>query len=256
MLRSVSVIGLVALLGIGCGSVSTTGSPGSGGSGATGGNGGTTGTGGSSGCTTGNEGCACFANNTCNGSLMCLSHLCVNAGGAGSNGSGGTTATGGVPGTGGSTGNGGSTGAGGAPSCLANSTDCTSTPNACCSGVCLENLNDPSQAHYCAAVCTADSQCESGCCATLSDSTTKACGQRGFCPETCAAAGVACTTSADCCANETCVTPSNTCAANCTTGSQCESGCCAALTNTSATGVCSDPIYCSTAAALERPARL
>ena len=111
------------------------------------------------------------------------------------------------------------------------------------------------RSNYCAAVCTDDTQCNTGCCATLANSTTKACGQRGFCPETCAQAGVACTGTADCCANETCVTPSNTCAANCTTGSQCASGCCAALTNTSATGVCSDPIYCS-AAAVERPARL
>jgi hypothetical protein len=51
------------------------------------------------------------------------------------------------------------------------------------------------------------------------------------------------------------VTPSDTCAANCTSGSQCVSGCCAALSNTSATGVCSDPIYCG-AADVKRPARL
>jgi hypothetical protein len=162
----------------------------------------------------------------------------------GSSATGGSRATGGSPGTGGITATGGATGTGGEPACLSDGTVCTSAPNACCSGVCVNDVNDPTQQAICSAVCTADAQCESGCCATLTNSTVKACGAREFCPETCAGAGVACSTNSDCCLNETCVTPSYTCAANCTTGSQCQSGCCAALTNTSATGVCSDPIYC------------
>jgi hypothetical protein len=229
---------VLVLVLAGCGGVSGTTETG-GTSGATGGSaaggstasGGGTGTGGStvSGGATGTGGTTGTGGSAASG---------------GTTGTGGSTASGGATGTGGTTGTGGKTGAGGAGSCLADSADCTSTPNACCSGVCLENANNPSQQHFCAAVCTIDSQCNSGCCATLTNSSIKACDARGFCPETCAVAGVACTGQGDCCANETCVTPSNTCAANCTRGAQCASGCCAALSNTSATGVCSDPIYC------------
>jgi hypothetical protein len=39
------------------------------------------------------------------------------------------------------------------------------------------------------------------------------------------------------------VTPSNVCAAVCTSGTQCVSGCCALLSDGSA-AVCSNPIYC------------
>jgi hypothetical protein len=235
---------VLVLVLVGCGGVS--GTTGSGGTTGTGGaaTGGETGTGGTS-----TGGATATGGSTGTGGTI------GTGGTAGAKGTGGTSGTGGVSGTGGAVATGGATGTGGSGTCLADSADCTSTPNGCCSGVCLEN-GGSSQQHTCAAVCTADSQCVSGCCATLTNTTLKACSARGFCPETCAAAGVACTGSADCCANETCVTPSNTCAANCTTGAQCVSGCCAGLSNTSATGVCSDPIYCSATAAVERLSRM
>jgi len=82
---------------------------------------GTTGSGGTGACAIGSEGCACYGNDTCNGSLRCLSHLCVSLGGtggttgtAGTTGSAGTTGTGGgAAGRGGTTGSGGTTGTGG-----------------------------------------------------------------------------------------------------------------------------------------------
>lgn len=78
--------------------------------GATGGAGNTGGTGV---CASGNAGCLCFPNGTCNGNLVCLSSICVvpsAAGGAAGGATatagtaaGGTGATGGTPGTGGNT---------------------------------------------------------------------------------------------------------------------------------------------------------
>src|SRR5690242_21302572 len=76
-----ALIGLAILLGGGaaCSSGSSPGSPGTAG---TNGNPGSAGAapaggGGSAACSTGAVGCACYANNTCNGGLTCLSQLCV-----------------------------------------------------------------------------------------------------------------------------------------------------------------------------------
>src|SRR5262249_17908555 len=137
------------------------------------------------------------------------------------------------------------TGAGGTigPSCLATTSDCTSAPNNCCSGICLAKVGDPAHHDFCADPCTVDSQCASGCCAMLTHTTQRACSSRGFCPETCMQSGTACTSNDDCCAGNLCVTPSNTCAAVCTSGAQCVSGCCALLSD-GITAVCSNPIYC------------
>src|SRR5215831_9629631 len=137
-------LGLVSILG-GCGGG---GSGGSGGTGATGGqageagktgsggqagvagktgSGGQAGAAGSSGqagsggavaCVTGNEGCACYGNDTCNGTLHCYSHLCVlvpvdgGAGQTGAAGAGGTAGRGGAAGS--ASGGGGAGAAGGA----------------------------------------------------------------------------------------------------------------------------------------------
>ena len=100
----VCLAGLALLAASACG-----GGSGEGGSGGTGtggsGSGGSTTT-----CTTGDEGCACYPNKTCNlSTLACLSSLCVSPGGTG-----GTPALGGSSGTGGAA-NGGAPGSGGVP---------------------------------------------------------------------------------------------------------------------------------------------
>ena len=60
------------------------------------------GTGGSgSACPTGDESCACYGNGTCNGTLTCASHVCVDLGVGGTTGSGGALGMGGMVGTGG-----------------------------------------------------------------------------------------------------------------------------------------------------------
>ncbi len=67
-------------------------------------------------CNQGDEGCACYPNNTCNGSLSCLSNLCVDAGGGsgGQSGSGGNASSGGASGAGGAASGGAAAGTGGA----------------------------------------------------------------------------------------------------------------------------------------------
>src|SRR5262245_35374429 len=94
MKRALVLCGIVAVVGCGGGSDGGGAKGGSGGSGGTTGAGGTMsagGTGGSGACVTGEEGCACYPNSTCNAGLACLSHLCVSlTGGAGTTGAGGS----------------------------------------------------------------------------------------------------------------------------------------------------------------------
>jgi len=108
---------IVAAIGCGGGKGADSGAAGGGGGGATGAGGAA----GTSGCAPGSEGCACYGNDTCNGTLQCFSHLCVSVKGTGgsatgtggsASGAAGTTGTGGsVTGTGGAgTGAGGTTG--------------------------------------------------------------------------------------------------------------------------------------------------
>jgi hypothetical protein len=124
--------GTIATGGTG-GQIGSGGKGGSGASAGSGGKGGTSGAagtmagaggaGGTAACVTGNEGCACYGNDTCNGTLRCYSHLCVlvpvdgGAGQVGAGGSGGKAGAGGAAagasGEGGSAGAGGTAGAGG-----------------------------------------------------------------------------------------------------------------------------------------------
>ena len=141
-----------------------------------GGSGGTgPGTGGTGACTTGNEGCDCYGNGTCNGSLACRSQLCVSlTGSAGATGSAGTG--------GGTAGNAGTAGTGGGVACANPGDLCASIP--CCVGaVCV---NDGTRA-ICAANCQRGTDCASGCCAAL-QSGGSACGPPSLCtpPDPCA----------------------------------------------------------------------
>ena len=146
--------------------------------------------------------------------------------------------------TGGGSSSGGSSGSSsGGTSCLAAGTECTSTPNACCSGMCDAPETTTGQA-FCAASCSSASECQSGCCAPVQGSSQMACSPIGFCANTCHGASGACTANTDCCLNYECVaTNGGTCAAICTSNSQCQSGCCAPLSNASVS-VCSAPQFC------------
>lgn len=128
-------------------------------------------------------------------------------------------------------------------SCLVTGADCTSTPNACCSG----NCSVPAMAgehSFCATPCASGSDCASGCCAAEANTGMLVCEPRGFCAATCAMSGAECLTTEDCCANNECVTTNGgSCAAICTTNAQCASNCCAPLSNSSVS-VCSATQFC------------
>ncbi len=85
-------------------------------------------------CTTGDEGCSCYPNDTCNGDLSCVSGLCVDdstSTGDG-DGTGGSSGTGGSGMTGGSSGTGGSGMTGGTGGCDTGEETCECYPNNTC----------------------------------------------------------------------------------------------------------------------------
>jgi len=88
----------------------------------------------------------------------------------GANGHGGTPATGGSSGTG---------GAGGSPvACMMAGTACPDLNSCCSDSTCVLYSNG---VQGCAFNCTSGSECASGCCAPLSNSTTKVCSQAALC---------------------------------------------------------------------------
>jgi hypothetical protein len=84
----------------------------------------------------------------------------------------------------------------------------------------------------CAIACSSGSQCASGCCASL-EGGGSVCAPAQYCEPTCRATGTSCTKNGDCCGfkggDALCV--SGICAATCSYGSDCKSGCCAMLTS-------------------------
>jgi hypothetical protein len=135
----------------------------------------------------GSERGPCYPNGTCNAGLSCLSNVCVNTGG----------------------------GAGGAPACGTAGQACGGAAPCCSGAVCATNT--------CAAICVSDSDCASGCCWPLAS------GERAC--RACGSPGQACSSAAPCRSDAVCLTTSNTCAAICVSNSDCASGCCHSLAN-------------------------
>lgn len=103
-----------------------------------------------------------------------------------------------------------------------------SEATACCPGsTCVMD----GASRFCAADCESNVQCASGCCAAL-QSGGKVCAPRAICESQnpmCGQPGDSCAQEA-CCPGSLCVGgASPACAAECTDGSQCASGCCARL---------------------------
>jgi len=142
MNRLILVGVIVVAMGCGGGKGDKNGGTGGSSTGAAGsmGSAGSTGAGGTGACVMGQEGCACYGNDTCDANLQCFSHLCVAATGTG----GSVTGTGGSgPGTGGSgPGSGGTTGAGGSAACPTGSEGCACYGNSTCNSnlQCLSHL--------------------------------------------------------------------------------------------------------------------
>jgi len=164
--------------------------------------------------------------------FMVLCAFCVGCSGASSPG----------PTAGGDGGSGSASSSSGGGSCLAVGIDCTNARDACCSGLCDQPTTTTGPA-VCAAPCTTGADCNSGCCASLQNTAQMACSPIGFCANTCHSGGGACAASTDCCLNYECVTTNGgTCAATCTSDSQCQSGCCAPLSTGGS--VCSAVQFC------------
>jgi hypothetical protein len=120
--------------------------------------------------------------------------------------------------------------------------DCTDDPSACCAGaLCVRD----GRTATCRSRCSADNECNSGCCAKTSLGDL-VCSLPQYCG-LCAAPGAACGANSACCPGATCTLNAqgaSYCADNCTKNSDCMSGCCAPLGNASIM-VCSDVAYCT-----------
>lgn len=125
--------------------------------------------------------------------------------------------------------------------CFANSGDPCATDSDCCpqaGGGRSRCVRLTGVGTVCTAVCTAASECLSGCCVSLTDG-TRACNIPLFCASTSACyagVGQACGRDADCCRETaglrnptacTCFGTSCACRALCSQNSDCTSGCCA-----------------------------
>ncbi len=133
-------------------------------------------------------------------------------------------------------------------SCLMAGADCSSAPNGCCNGaVCISDTRMPDVGH-CAVTCLSNTQCASGCCATLASGTAKVCSPPQFCSVACTMAGGFCANGEMCCPGSICVASTvdgTRCADTCIASTQCVSGCCAPLDNQPSTNVCSPATFCS-----------
>jgi len=162
---------------------------------------------------------------------------------------GGMSSTGGIGGLGGSwTATGGATGTGGAagssvPMCLGPGGGCT-TATECCVG---ETCTQIAGSNLCAANCLEGPQCASGCCAVVQEGAGSVCAPAKYCQApTCSSPGDSCLTT-KCCDGSMCVNDGKAmltvCAAPCTAGTQCSSGCC--VPDASGGSVCAPPSYCA-----------
>lgn len=154
-------------------------------------------------------------------------------GGTNSAGTGGTEPTGGTGGT--------------EPAmCLEPGDDCSGNDEACCDGTTCVYGTDAPTVGTCATICSADADCASGCCAELIDGPGAVCAPTNYCQVACFDAGESCASNVDgCCPDHTCIDGPDgiLCAGNCDMHTDCNSGCCAPLSN-SDQFVCSRPELC------------
>jgi hypothetical protein len=210
-------------------------------------------------CVTGNEGCGCWANATCNDGLSCRSKLCVklerserpgtkppsesdthetttmseagadapfvrrgaNAGAGGMLGAGGARAS-------------SPPSAGRAATCKDAGASCGSNAD-CCGVPCVQGV--------CADGCGTREDCASDCCFEL-NSGESVCAPATVCPAPdapdCAAAGADCSIHS-CCGGASCI--QDVCAAKCSDDTDCGSRCC--YKTSSGTALCAPPSLCA-----------
>lgn len=129
----------------------------------------------------------------------------------------------------------------GGTTCTAVGDACAADDDCCGGAVCAHEASG----NVCRSVCNAQSDCDTGCCLALAGTTAKVCTPSGVC-DGCLTAGTACDGSGDCCQGTLCVDdPASgpVCAAFCTSGSDCSSGCCVGLASRPES-VCVDASNC------------
>lgn len=164
----------------------------------------------------------------------------TSSGNGGSGGSDGGTSSG----NGGSGGTGGSTGGSGGM-CF-DAGDACGSNGECCS------FSDPVMGYcvggICADGCTVDADCQSHCCAGLQSGGT-ACGPAEIC---CVDDYQPCEVNNDCCSYLTgegyCISDTGACQPVCTTGDDCDSGCCLPIDAETGESVCAPAEYCAPSA--------
>lgn len=186
-------------------------------------------------CVPGNEGCACWANATCNGTLACRSKLCVrlersdSAAAPKAGPAGHTDAEDSAAGTGASRGPVGGAQAAARPGiqneCSEFGASCSSYAD-CCGVSCVQGVRADS--------CRSSSTCASHCCLKVNASLS-VCAFADRCAspkeQDCAGAGGDCSV-VGCCGGALCY--QGICVGPCSTHQDCENGCCAALSSGSA----------------------
>ncbi|HEY6080952.1 MAG TPA: hypothetical protein VIW29_19190 [Polyangiaceae bacterium] len=127
----------------------------------------------------------------------------------------------------------------------------------CCDGVSCVSHGTFSA---CEKTCSADTDCETGCCTDLFDTGTKICAVKAECDNPCKKRGEACdpgsATMANNCCRGSCLDSENPdwagCRPYCTTNADCpDTGCCLPFSNTN-NGFCTEAIYCM-CSALDEP---
>lgn len=117
----------------------------------------------------------------------------------------------------------------------------------CCAGTTCASYTSSPTIKRCHSLCTKNSQCNSGCCIPLNNSSGGICAEASMCTPICDTGGDVCGGASPCCSSSRCITErgamQSVCKDLCTANSQCYSGCCAPIIN-STERVCSAMSFC------------
>ena len=136
----------------------------------------------------------------------------------------------------------------GVPACHGENGVCGTSVDYCCEGYACGTTNLEPTPH-CMKMCVGHSECSTGCCAPLGDSSITVCLPQLFCPDIfCSTEDQACVGDVPCCDGLACAVfdttpPTSVCKRVCTRHEECATGCCAPL-GTSGINVCLAQSFC------------
>lgn len=133
--------------------------------------------------------------------------------------------------------------------CREEGQSCEDATDCCAGSTCAGTSTEPG-GYRCKRNCTAHVECQTGCCALLTGTTTTVCLDRAFCPSVfCHEEEQSCADDYVCCEGFACAVfdpETSACKPVCERNTDCQSGCCVPLGNTGVS-VCLDEIYCRSA---------